>query len=754
MMLVSQIIPFMFIVPKHKGGQQGLKGQCVMVPANLDKIQKILPRVCSDEFLISLALKRRLTDSVNKQNIRPASVANALEKFEINKFYENVVPNSKWEDESLRSDPELWRLLTDKNAKPQDDESDSDDNIEGNNNDLEKQISDKGSSQPTLLYNIDGAMISSNEAVEITHRQSLSSEISSDQIVNIAPCENELPVSFYSEPDWEALAFPGHYPDAKNYFNSPRERKITPIKYAHARLKSLDDRFASGPQYIFNALHWTESSNVASAISFSQQKHFQGDITAGRLRNPDNIKQMISDDQIFQNSFKNIRGTPQWCHNMMLDVLAKCRVFGVSTFFVTWTAALFKWTNIVKVVATQYGENLTDEDVNKMDWSEKLKYFKRNPVTVARQIDHIFNKVFPKMLMSGMHPIGQILNYDNRREFQHRTGLEHVHAQVHIKAAPQINEKDSSNDQEVVHFIDKYITCSLSDKGEFPKLHNLVNTVQKHHHTTTCRKKKGSRCRFKATWPPCEESRIIRGEQIDKNEYKQCKRVLDKVLDQINSCSADLQNVTLDDLLLSCDLTGSEYFSALKKVQKKLTVIYKRAPNETNIGQYNTVMISLLQSNMNIQYVTNMYAVLAYITSYICKPERNMSELMKKAHKEATGKAVKDKLRAIGNVFLTKREVSSHEAIKRTLSLKMRTSNIDTVYIPTGPKEKRVRMLKSPSDLAKLESESKNVYKKNMVDKYQNRPNKLKYMCYADFSTTYTYPKPNEDDEEQNETDD
>ena len=42
--------------------------------------------------------------------------------------------------------------------------------------------------------------------------------------------------------------------------------------------------------------------------------------------------------------------------------------------------------------------------------------------------------------MSGMHPIGQILNYDDRREFQQRTGLEHAHVQVHIKDAPKIDE--------------------------------------------------------------------------------------------------------------------------------------------------------------------------------------------------------------------------------------------------------------------------------------------------------------------------
>ena len=39
------------------------------------------------------------------------------------------------------------------------------------------------SPHPTVLNNVDGPIISSNE------------------VVNIALCENEIPVSFYSEPD-------------------------------------------------------------------------------------------------------------------------------------------------------------------------------------------------------------------------------------------------------------------------------------------------------------------------------------------------------------------------------------------------------------------------------------------------------------------------------------------------------------------------------------------------------------------------
>ncbi len=49
-MLISQIIPFMFIVAKTKGAQHGLKGQCVLVPADLKKVQTILPRSCDEEF--------------------------------------------------------------------------------------------------------------------------------------------------------------------------------------------------------------------------------------------------------------------------------------------------------------------------------------------------------------------------------------------------------------------------------------------------------------------------------------------------------------------------------------------------------------------------------------------------------------------------------------------------------------------------------------------------------------------------------
>ena len=76
------------------------------------------------------------------------------------------------------------------------------------------------------------------------------------------------------------------------------------------------------------------------------------------------------------------------------------------------------------------------------------------------------------------------------------------------------------------------------------------------------------------------------------------------------------------------------------------------------------VILKHLKSNMNLQFVTGVFAMLTYLMSYLCKPEHAMNELMKKASKDASGKDIKGKMLSIGNTFLTKREVSTPEGIK------------------------------------------------------------------------------------------
>ena len=83
-----------------------------------------------------------------------------------------------------------------------------------------------------------------------------------------------------------------------------------------------------------------------------------------------------------------------------------------------------------------------------------------------------------------------------------------------------------------------------------------------------------------------------------------------------------------------CGVPAEQYDNALGCVEKKVSVLYKQKPCEVNIGRYNTVILKLLKFTMNLQFVAGAYAMLMYLTSYSCKPEDAMSELMKKASME------------------------------------------------------------------------------------------------------------------------
>ena len=106
--------------------------------------------------------------------------------------------------------------------------------------------------------------------------------------------------------------------------------------------------------------------------------------------------------------------------------------------------------------------------------------------------------------------------------------------------------------------------------------------------------------------------------------------------------------------------------------EKKVSIFNKRKPCEVILGPFNTVILKPLNPNMNLQFVTGIYAMLTYLTSYLCKPGHTMSELMKKASNEAHGKNIRDTMHSVSNILLTYCQVSTQEAIKKVFFLPIR----------------------------------------------------------------------------------
>lgn len=321
----------------------------------------------------------------------------------------------------------------------------------------------------------------------------------------------------------------------------------------------------------------------------------QSDLSVGALQNPDYLQRMFKEEEIFA-TFKRIRGTPQNWKDMQLDMIAKIRHFGPYTFFISGSAADFHWPELIQVVARQYGEFFDlDYIENSMDKKTKRMWLTRNPVTVACHIDFIFRKLWGNIILSGVHPIGQILNYDIRKEMQSR-GTAHFHSAVHVQNAP-ILDKDA--DQDVIRFIDKYISFTIPIE-ETSVLSDLATSRQMHHHTRICTKKNGVECRFHYPKPPSSSTIIARSpnEENAKSKIEQARGMILKVMDSLNAMGT---GHALSEILKEADIS-EDYKNALTVSMKKTNIIPKKELSETCINPYNPVILRCLRANTDIQF--------------------------------------------------------------------------------------------------------------------------------------------------------
>ncbi len=88
---------------------------------------------------------------------------------------------------------------------------------------------------------------------------------------------------------------------------------------------------------------------------------------------------------------------------------------------------------------------------------------------------------------------------------------------------------------------------------------------------------------------------------------------------------------TFNMLLLEAKVTNGDYEKAIRISTRKTTVTMKRNFESKCINNYNPVLLEALESNLDLQYITDVFACIAYITSYLCKSEKKVSDLMEAA---------------------------------------------------------------------------------------------------------------------------
>ncbi|XP_052680033.1 uncharacterized protein LOC128160727 [Crassostrea angulata] len=737
--LVSPVIPFMKIVNLPKHTQKGIHGPVISVRSDITKVTTTLPRNISDESFIKVKLKRKLCFKGHHlyQEVRPNKIFKALDFLKkTNPHFEDIeIKDEIFKSGEYLDDSENYSAVDSSGAdKERESEPGNNDHNESNINaecddpDTEEEESTEES------HDFAPPLDTSLQPSDLTQYYA---DQNPNSIFCIAPAEGNTPTKVIHS---EGQAFPIHFPNGKKTYTDKRNTKISMKRYFNSRLFSSDHRFASDPEYIFFAQYTAELEEIFSSVSIAMRKSVDlSHLTSSTFLDSSKMKKMLKKDECYR-FLQAVRGSPAYWEKTMRDLFAMLKQLGIPTFFITFSAAERRWTEIMEAICLQQGIEVPKDP----DWQQYYNILNSNIVTATRMFDKRLHDFINQVIMSPSNPIGKVTDIFGRIEFQAR-GWPHYHGLVWIENAP---EWQKSPDSEVTAFIDKYISCQIPNEEENKELFDIVSSVQLHSkaHTKTC-KKGGKDCRF--NFPrPCSLQTFIasppKDEDIEPKQSNNLNKMSKNTAKDILKIFWDLLTAESDlctaDILSHGNITQEILQEALNVLSQRPTVVHRREAKDCWVNPYNPALLQAWNGNMDIQFILDPYSCIMYIMSYITKAEKELGELIKAAQREArqNNEEAIQELRKLGNVYLTHREISVMEAVYRVCGLKLKHCSRDVVWIPTDTENTRITL---PMHVIKSNAsrDDDNIWMTSILDRYLARPliNEFANMCLATFVSRY-----------------
>ena len=408
---------------------------------------------------------------------------------------------------------------------------------------------------------------------------------------------------------------------------------------------------------------------------------------------------------------------------------------------------------------------MSDEEINNLSYNDRCEILNANPVTLSRHFQYRVECFFKTVIIDG--PLGKTMYYAIRVEFQLR-GSPHIHCLLWILNAPILSEQ---NIPEFKNFVDTTIKVEIPDKNENPDLHDKVKKFQIHAHSQSCRKYKRKKCRFSFPRLFTDETIIAKPfvgtheckKRVMEEKSKIIKAVTEYIEENLNPRKCNIYDsdkpnyVAPLSMIEILDLLGISYVDYKQALSisssSDFEIHHKRAPNSCYITNYFTEGLLSWAANMDISVVLSAFGVVNYLCSYICKHEDSVSQAMTEAARTAKelNYSKYKQMQTIAHAYTTHRECSVQESVYLTLpELWLRKTFPKVEFVNTNVPSKRVKMCLSKEKLDELDRDSTEIFHKNNVDRYVERPHTpqiIENMCLASFMSLYEKNyKPTEND--------
>ena len=485
----------------------------------------------------------------------------------------------------------------------------------------------------------------------------------------------------------EELAFPTIWCGQQRALPPDGRKALSNIDYVNSEIRRYDRR-ACRPDHILYLYKKCQIEQLSKQSTIILRKSAQNNkITAQQVANKEFLDNAVNNDSAYR-FMVAITGSPPYFEAQKKKVMAMVRQFGGFTFFITNSAAETHWSELIVILKKTVDKvDITGEEAMDLSFQEKSRLISSDPVTCAQYFYHRLKALW-KTWDAEDGPFG---NYKSshkycRIEWQHR-GSPHAHQFIDLKGAPKFDPDDIDSYVRVCEFIDEMITTDTDD----PEVANIIY-VQKHRCTHTCKKGRRGKetCRFNAPFLPLPQTMIL--EPIpDTMVLTQAKKdLLRKINENRNIVleSEEAQSLSFVELLDKLGCSFDDYLLAARAKLKSRKIFVKRLPKNARINPYNKKILIAMRSNMDIQYILDVYSCISYVVDYVNKADKGVSRLIRQCIKdhERGNHSIKSKLNALSKVLYNSSETSAQEAAWIRLRQPMCMSSDIVEFIHSGPK--------------------------------------------------------------------
>ncbi|CAG5000102.1 unnamed protein product [Parnassius apollo] len=298
----------------------------------------------------------------------------------------------------------------------------------------------------------------------------------------------------------------------------------------------------------------------------------------------------------------------------------------------------------------------------------------------------------------------------------------------------------------------------LSSVAKEDMPNETIYANQIHKHTFTCTKRGETTCRFGIPYWPMPATRVL----VPMPQTDGRRSTFQKKSKELRTCLSERTYPSMNDFLREHGLTFDAYLDIVRSTLRRPTLLFKRNFDQLMTNTFNPYLAGQINSNIDIQFILDEYSCAQYVVEYVNKSAREMGNLnreLTKMMEEHPDRDYTGQLKALSVKLLNAVEMSAQEAAWYLLRQPMSEASRQIVYIPTVWPSERQRCHKRRKQLDRegIAEDSTDVWTKNIIQRYEERPPSLQDVYLAEFASWYANSRDfidNEDDLNVHEDDD